>query len=180
MRVHWGKPSRTSKPPFFVKLPPSQLVYMLDRPERFHTLKVHFIPERRGSVPHIGEGRCPFCSFRLEECTYAPVLLFGQRSRRWHKAILPVGDPHDSLANTNYEGCAIIVGKPGSRSVIQRTMFLEHVRELPEPLPGRPASFDVRPMLLRRYGMFDEAAALEAQAGRNPELAMECEPDRAA
>jgi hypothetical protein len=157
MPIEWSRPHHRRDKLFFVSCPPNQLVYMLSKPEGHHVLPIHFLEARNRSFPCFDE--CPHCADGLERrlCTYTDVLVFGRKAGRWYNAILCIGDPSSTLALENYQGMVIEVGRPKNAFDQKRMVVYGTKREPIAPLPHVKPSFDVRPFLLRSWGLYREA-----------------------
>lgn len=80
-------------------------------------------------------------------------------------AILCIGDPGHTLANTDFVGQKIVVGK-AKEGEGGRLVYLGEDRIVTVPVPHIAKAFDVRPNLLQRWGFIREAnALLDVQEG---------------
>lgn len=155
--VLWSRPSHATSKLFFVKCPPNKVVYMLDSPQDFHCLRLHYLEEEHSSYPCLGD-KCRHCGEReARDYAYTCCLVFGSKAGRWYQAILPIGDPTHTLATTDFRHTIIEVGKPKNPDDGKRLVYYGTKKTWPVPLPHVTPSFDVRPFILRRYGLFKEA-----------------------
>lgn len=159
-KVNWEAPKRKPHVLHFVSCPPNRYVLMLAAPEDLPVIALHWLQDGKGSAPCQGEG-CPLIGLtRHFKSAYAPVLQFAQREGRWMPAILGIGDPGHTLALTDFKGEIITVGKNPKGHEDKRLIYLgTPTIKLPPP-PHIAQSFDVRPHLLRRWGLFKEADLL--------------------
>lgn len=154
--IQWGKPAPRTHRMHFVKCPPDRAVYMLARPDEYHTIQLHWLHETNESGICPGD-ECPLKGrTRHFESCYAPVLQFAEKEGRWVHAILGIGDPGHTLANTDFFEEKIIVGRSRVQGD-QRLIYLGKSTKIEVPVPHVLTAFDVRPHLLRRWGLFKEA-----------------------
>jgi hypothetical protein len=154
--IRWGKPAPRVERMHFVDPDKDTWVYMLHAPKDFHTIHLHWLNEANESGICPGE-TCPLLGMtRHFESCYCAVLEYNPRKNTWTKAILGIGDPGHHLANTNYRGQVIQVGR--SRVPNEKRIIYLQTAKTVDPLIPKPAPlFDVRPHLLRRWGLFAEA-----------------------
>jgi len=155
MSIDWKRPGHSRPKMFFVKCPPKRLVYMLDAPDAFHVLRLHWLPESNGSFPCLGTDECQHCDKETHDYAYTGCLVFGVNTGRWYPAILPVGDPTHTLCQEDFSGCMIYVDR--AKDDTKRMIYLGKESREPVPLPAFRPSIDVRPFLLRRWGLYKEA-----------------------
>lgn len=157
--VQWGTPTSRRAPVLpFVQLPPAQTVCLLHAPERHAVIRLHWIGEPVNSYPCLG-AECPYCPMRASDYTYAACLWLRPHERKWVQAIIPLGDPSFLISQTDLLGKVISVRRMKGKDSHARVGFLElTAAELPPvKLPPLLPTFDVRPFLLRRWGLFKEA-----------------------
>ena len=155
MSIEWKRPGHCRPKMFFVKCPPKRLVYLPDPPDLFHVLRLHWVEESNGSYPCLGEGKCKLCDRETYDYAYTGCLCFGVNTGRWYPAILPVGDPTHTMCQEDHSGLMIYVDR--AKDDTKRMIFLGTERNAPVPLPAFRPSIDVRPFLLRRWGLFKES-----------------------
>lgn len=169
MPIQWSRPFHKADKLFFVSCPPNQIVHYLARPQELHVLPLHWLEDRNGSFPCFDE--CPHCAQGVERrlCCYAPVLVLGKKAGRWYNAILSVGDPTSTLAVEDFQGQSIVVGRPRQPDDSLRMVYYGAAKDVPVPLPHIKGSFDVRPFLLRRWGLYKEADLIGCELHTPPQ-----------
>lgn len=176
--IQWGKPSPRTNRLRFVVCPPDRWVILLDSPEEFHTIKLHWLADAGESGICPGDS-CPLLGMtRHFESCYAPCMVFNEKEATWTKAILGIGDPGHTLANSDYKGDIIQVGKSRVKDE-KRLIFLKRATRIEVPPPKFLTSFDVRPHLLRRWGLFSEAELLGCELHSPPQQEAANQQERA-
>ncbi len=157
--IQWGTPVNRRAPVLpFVQLKFPQYVVLLHGPDQHRVIRLHYLEHENGSRPCMGD-ECPYCPQSSSEYTYAACLWQRDRKGAWVKAICPLGDPSFPLSQRDMSGRPIQIRRQvqsDPRSKLVWTELPEHVvRAL--PAVRQTSAFDVRPYLLRRWGMFKDA-----------------------
>lgn len=170
--VKWGKPAPRVHRLHFVNPNAKRTVFMLASPSEHVTIHLHWLAEENASAPCIGE-QCPLIGLtRHFDCCYTAVLQYAEKEGRWMPAILSIGDPGHTLANTDFCGEKIFVGRSKEEKDSKRVVYLGPDRRDLPPVPHVAKLFDVRPHLLRRWGMFKEADLIGCEF-HPPEVTLE-------
>jgi hypothetical protein len=155
--IQWRRPSRRNAGPRFVTFPPNQILTFLQQPSQYAVLLLHWQDERRQSFPCMGDGNCLLCPSARKVHVYTGVLIWHISRKEWQPAICDLGHPDAEVAQADLTGRPVVLGRTRNsdpRSPIK--CFGQSVNPgLPTPPTNRP--FDVRPHLLRRWGLFEEA-----------------------
>jgi hypothetical protein len=164
MPVQWVDRSRMPRGPGFLQCPPNRVVLFLTKPEAYPTIVLHWDDERGVSVPCMGEDECRVCPAEKRIHVYAGVLVLMSREGRWLPVIADLGSPTNGLAHTDYSGAPLVVGR--RREKDRRSELISYGRpisSIPDP-PENAKPFDVRPTLMRRWGLFADADELMREA----------------
>ena len=157
MSVQWRTAPKAHSGPSFIRVVPKKIVCILCERTEYAVLAVHWDEASKGSFPCLVPDACPLCPGRSWLTSYAPALVWASSSQRWVQGILPLGDPTGGLATMDVKGMPIIVGKEGNGEARGRTIYHGSNQDNKIPPPPPTNSFDVRPFLLRRWGLYKEA-----------------------
>lgn len=161
MPVQWRDKVKSRGGPMFITCPPNRFVCILTKPCDHAVVVIHYVESMGGSYPCLGQS-CTFCPAPKREAAYAPALMWSKSIGKWIQGILPLGSPSSQLYEIESDGVPIEIGKSRDPSMANRTIFLGTLKTLDSlgPVPTvKP--FDVRPPLLRRWGLFKEAELME-------------------
>jgi hypothetical protein len=170
----WSRPVKRPCGLYFVNTKGRVAVLLVDDPANYPCIRLHFDKDANTSVVCFGD-ECNHCGV-LEsprDYCYAPCLHFAKQQGRWYHAILPIGDPSFGLATTDYRGAPIWVGPSRDPADRKRVVSYGTVREQLAPLPQVVKPFDIRPNLLRRWGMFKEADLIGCERMEADQAALE-------
>jgi hypothetical protein len=157
MPVMWRKKPNRPLGPQIIRVKPKKIVNVLCMPPEYACLEVHWSDEDGGSVPCLGK-ECSHCPGRRKWlATYAPAQVWVPSAKRWVQCIVPLGEPCNTAASTDISFVLMIVGKDQNEDRRGTTILLGQYRESDVPPPPPCKTFDVRPFLLRRWGLFAEA-----------------------
>jgi hypothetical protein len=143
---------RTTPTPVILVAPPGQ----------FHTLNLHCFTT--SSYVCWNEEECPHChpvKVPARLYAFAPCLTLGD-SGQWKQAILPVGDPFGEVAERDMRGFKCGVYRKRKSDGTYSALLISESTPVPVELQVaiRATWFDIRPRLLRRYGISMDAVAL--------------------
>lgn len=161
MSVQWRTAPKRPLGPAFIRVPPTKVVCLLCKPADYAVLEIHWAADQNGSFPCLGKDECPYCPARKWLTTYGPALVWVPRAARWVQGIMPLGDPVNTVATEDLQGVAVLLGKDKEGENRARTILYGNCRDDKIPPPPLVRSFDVRPFLLRRWGLFKEADLIE-------------------
>jgi hypothetical protein len=172
--VQWSRPVKRPASFYFVNTKGRVAVLMVDDPANYHVLKLHWLDDIRDSRLCSGDD-CKWCREEVaaRNYCYAPCLHFAKSQGRWYHAILPIGDPSFGLAQTDYRGMPIWIGPSRDPADRKRVISYGHVREQLAPLPSVITAFDIRPHLLRRWGLYREADLIGCERHEASPIALE-------
>lgn len=160
--VTWSRPAAKASNLYFVNTKGMSIVCMVDEPNNFPCILLHWLEKpKRTSVPCIGDGCVHCASVPVKNVCYAPVLHFARNQGRWYQAILCIGDSSYGLSQTDYRGGPIQVGPSKEPHDKGRIISYGKCRDKLPALPQIVKPFDIRPNLMRRWGMFKEAELIE-------------------
>lgn len=157
MGVQWEtRPANRRIGPAFITFPPDRIVRVLSSPDQHAVVAIHWVAADKTSVPCTGD-ECKLCPQAKRICAYGAAMVWSPRLRKWMQGILPFGSSDTDVANIDLRGYAAILGRTKDVSGPKRIVYLGRpatgdVAELPDA-----PTFDVRPFLLRRWGLFKEA-----------------------
>jgi len=157
MAINWSKRPHTHSGPRFITVPPDKVISPLCEPADYVTIMLHYDETQNGSFPCLQPDHCPLCPRRQFLATYAAGLVWCPRSNKWMEGILCLGAPDGTVAHTDFVGSAIVIGKEKGKGSRARTLYLGLCQSKSIPRVPEKPSFDVRPLLLRRWGLFKEA-----------------------
>lgn len=155
--VQWRKPASHPAGPSFLRTPPNRVVVFLTKPDEHATLLLHWLGDGKGSFPCLGEGECSVCPSGRFLHAYCGVLVWNGKTRSWSKAILDLGNPAEGIAQTDWTGMPLVVGRGKSGKGDNRLIQFGTPDDETIAIPKNVEPFDVRPCLMRRWGLFDEA-----------------------
>jgi hypothetical protein len=162
--VQWHPPSPKPTHLPFMRCPPDQHVGIIEPPNFHACIALHFPENGRGSVPCMGDGECRHHHLALKVHAYTVALVYSPGKRSFSAMILDLGFAEGELATTDYRGMFVRVGRRKMQD--SRTDIV--VRDLQPAPPESPIHtaepIDVRPHLMRRWGLFEEATRLEREA----------------
>lgn len=158
MPVQWRVPTRRPQGPGFVDLRRKQCVIPLCSCREYPVIRLHrWVEQFKGSFPCLGEGECKCHETITCDYAYAPVLCYNLFTKDWEQKILAVGSPTSPLGTKDVQGQQLVIERekhPENRG----TVLPLGIRTPLLPAPTfEIAPFDVRPHLLRRWGLFKEA-----------------------
>jgi len=141
----------------FIQVPPERIVMILQRPEDYACLMLHWSESSGGSFPCLGK-ECRMCDRAPVPYAYSSALLWHPGMRTWERSIMPIGDPARGFAQQDYTGISIKVQRTdrNDKHSPLRVVCREDAQGVARGALATP--FDVRGHLLRRWGLFDEAA----------------------
>ena len=164
MPVQWRNPSRVPLGPTFLRVPPERTVIILTRPDEHATLLLHWQGDGKGSFPCLGPVDCELCPTGRFLHSYTGVLVYNSRNRTWVKAILDLGNPSEGVASTDYTGAPVVIARGKGRYGDNRIIAMGRPKDTSIAVPEILTPFDVRPSLLRRWGLFDDANTICTEA----------------
>jgi hypothetical protein len=163
MPVNWSGPQKRKVGPSFVRCPPNRIVQLLCSHFDYPVIDLHYLEGQRTSVPCMGQDECHYHHLKLVRSAYAPVMVWNVSLRVWIPGILGIGDPSHTLATTELHGCPIVIGKDKEGAARSRLVYYGKPTTVVAALKEGTPTFDVRPHLLRRWGLFKEADLLECE-----------------
>ena len=163
MPVQWVHGKRRPLGPQFLRCPPDQIVQFLSTPDEHAVIILHWCDEVRESVPCMGKPDCRFCDRVKKVHAYTGLLVYSSKTGQWSRAICDLGHPSEGLAQTDHRGSPIKIGK--AKELRDRHRIISYGADLPSDVtdPPKMAPWDVRPHLLRRWGLFAEADECERE-----------------
>jgi hypothetical protein len=162
--IRWRRPKPRTLGPQFIRFPVNRFCIILTSPSGHTVLSLHWddeLGERGESFPCLGRPDCRYCPGVVKDYCYAPALVYLTKQRQWVPGILPIGDPGHTLANLDLAGVPIEIGRSKEKGDELRLIYYGRPAEDQFAAPPPAKAFDVRPPLLRRYGLFDLASEAE-------------------
>lgn len=154
--VQWRPPSKSTRLYPFISIPPDQHITIIEPPELHGCIALHFPEGTRGSVPCMGEGECQHHQWPLKVHAYTIALVYAPSLRSWRAMIVDLGYAEGELATTDYRGMVLRVGR--AKTDKRSNIVIRDNKPLEADSPMHTAEpIDVRPHLMRRWGLFDEA-----------------------
>lgn len=155
--VEWHAPHRRFRKLQFLSVPPRRAIVMLQTPDQLIGLALHWSDTQRQSMLCAGRD-CTLCGeYPKKVHVYTVCLVWDRAIKQWIKTILDCGHPGGRLCNDNFAGEKIIIDRI---SKDQHKGFIEYCGQLVgDGFAAIPdvTQEDVRPYLMARYGLYDEA-----------------------
>lgn len=153
MPIQWRPFRRTQTGPQFLTCPPNRFVWFCSSPEQHTIVDLHFLPAGKGSLPCMGE-ECMLCQRPPETHTYTVVLWTPSISHpRWTPGIIDIGRPDKEIAQTDYRGKCLEVGRAVT-SDKQTGLLVKRELLLPDThKPRVTVHRDAKPYLMRRWNI---------------------------
>jgi hypothetical protein len=163
MPVQWRGPSRRPNSLSFLSVIHSRWITTLEGPADYAYLALHWQEAHNQSTPCLGEGECRLCPGNVKVHAYTVALAWDGTGKKWVACIADLGHQESTLVQTDLRGQAALIAreKPGDR---RSNLVLSKARPLTATeQPENTTPIDVRPHLMRRYGLFHEADYFAAQ-----------------
>ena len=156
--VQWHAPVVLHERLPFVNVISEARVFFITSPQQHAILDLHTVDDRGRSFPCMGATDCKHHTEKPYRYAYAPVVQYDYGAKRWRHAILGLGDPSRAIAREDNRGGLCLVTRADGRDK-RSCLAIKLVLPNPPDLPDLDmmAAFDVRPYLLRRWGLFKEA-----------------------
>jgi hypothetical protein len=155
--VQWRPPSRRPNAVQFVKVPPTRYAMILDQPSEFAILALHWLEGAGQSTPCMGASECQICPQGVKVHVYTIALMYLGRESDWMPMIFDLGHPDAWFLQENLRGEIVEVSREKKHDK-RSNVHVRRVNELRGATsPKLIERIDVRPHLMRRYGLFAEA-----------------------
>jgi len=156
--VQWVPPQSRTRILPWVSLEKQQLLYFLTNPDTHAQLLLHRIDAAGRSFPCLGDGACRYHDKEPFPYAYAAVVYLNRERECWEQAILGLGDPGHVAACKDHTGGEVIVRRKDAKNK-RSSIIVSSGRMRPDfrPTLDLMQPFDVRPYILRRWGLFREA-----------------------
>lgn len=131
-------------------------VILLASPGQFVTLELHC--QAAGSSICVDEDECSMCRAGIRDkrlYSYAPALAKPGSSANWQRFILPIGDPYGQVAERDLRGMMTTLAKHKRQDGTESSLRIKDVSPVAADVLKVIGAewFDIRPRLLRRFGV---------------------------
>lgn len=161
--VQWRRRSAKPLGPTFLRFPPNRLCVILEPPERYAEIALHWCEGKGESFPCMGAGECLLCPSSRKLHVYTGVVYFDYARRIWLRAIVDLGHPDSMLATSNLVGRPIVIGRERQGDRRSNLKLVGPSKEQVDMAPELKLPWDCRPHLMRRWGLFDEADSIQRE-----------------
>jgi hypothetical protein len=164
MPVQWFGPGSRQRRLSFLRVPPRQIVCILEKPSDMVGIGLHWSDARRESLLCQGQD-CLLCGEYVRKIhVYTICLFWDAAAKAWLRAILDLGHPGGRLANDDFSGQTIFVNRHSQKTKAGYVDFFGVCADSNLPAPPQIERQDVRPYLMKRWGCDHEAAYFAPRA----------------